>query len=477
MAIIRGEAKIGRVPGPAGSLKPGEESAHSVARVADRCRRRGQFDQAIALCLQVLKARSTYVSPRVVLGRAYLESGDQAKAEEEFHRVLELSPENVRARVHLAQICEAQGRTNDAIRHYEAALEFAPLDREMLASLLTLRRTISTFEPSLTRAEPKDVPELAGFGPVEPRRDPLATETLADLYASQGLMDHAAAIYEQLLEHEPFREDIRAKLTALREKREPAPTPRPEAPSPPVAEHPVAPCPPQAVAGSLPSFDVAKEPAAVAFATPLRRSRKEMVLEELESWLQGVRRYRMAEGMQPRGAVETHPSPLVSTTRRLQVFPPQSEKGSSARRILVLNGPNLNLLGRREPDQYGRMTLKEIEDELRSYAASREAEIRFVQTNHEGALIDAIQNAIGWADAIVVNPAGLTHTSVGLRDAIVAAAIPAVEVHLSNIYRREEFRRQSLIADVVAGQITGFGPFSYVLGLQAALHLLEAKRS
>ena len=159
------------------------------------------------------------------------------------------------------------------------------------------------------------------------------------------------------------------------------------------------------------------------------------------------------------------------------MFPPQSEKGSPARRILVLNGPNLNLLGRREPDQYGRMTLKEIEDELRSYAASREAEIRFVQTNHEGALIDAIQNAIGWADAIVVNPAGLTHTSVGLRDAIVAAAIPAVEVHLSNIYRREEFRRQSLIADAVAGQITGFGPFSYLLGLQAALHLLEAKRS
>ena len=159
------------------------------------------------------------------------------------------------------------------------------------------------------------------------------------------------------------------------------------------------------------------------------------------------------------------------------MFTPQSEKGSPARRILVLNGPNLNLLGRREPDQYGRMTLKEIEDELRSYADSRKAVILFVQTNHEGALIDAIQNAIGWADAIVVNPAGLTHTSVGLRDAIVAAAIPAVEVHLSNIYRREEFRRQSLIADVVAGQITGFGPFSYLLGLQAALHLLEAKRS
>jgi len=155
----------------------------------------------------------------------------------------------------------------------------------------------------------------------------------------------------------------------------------------------------------------------------------------------------------------------------------RSSKGSPVRRILVLNGPNLNLLGRREPDQYGRMTLKEIEDELRSYAASRDAEIRFVQSNHEGALIDAIHNAIGWADALVVNPAGLTHTSVGLRDAILASDIPAVEVHLSNIYRREGFRHQSLIADVVAGQITGFGAFGYLLGMQAALHLLEQRRS
>lgn len=157
--------------------------------------------------------------------------------------------------------------------------------------------------------------------------------------------------------------------------------------------------------------------------------------------------------------------------------PRQSSKGSPMTRILVVNGPNLNLLGRREPDQYGRTTLKEIEDELRTYAASRDVEIRFVQSNHEGALIDAIQNAIGWADALVVNPAGLTHTSVGLRDAMLAADIPAVEVHISNIYRREEFRHQSLIADVTVGQITGFGTFGYLLGLQAALHLLEHKRS
>jgi 3-dehydroquinate dehydratase-2 len=152
-------------------------------------------------------------------------------------------------------------------------------------------------------------------------------------------------------------------------------------------------------------------------------------------------------------------------------------KGSSGRRILVLNGPNLNLLGRREPDQYGRTTLKEIEDELRSYADSRGAEIRFIQSNHEGELIDTIHKAMGWADAMIVNAAGLTHSSVGLRDAIVAAAIPAVEVHLSNIYRREEFRHRSLIADVAAGQITGFGAFSYRLGIEAALHLLDKKGS
>jgi 3-dehydroquinate dehydratase-2 len=149
----------------------------------------------------------------------------------------------------------------------------------------------------------------------------------------------------------------------------------------------------------------------------------------------------------------------------------------SGRRILVLNGPNLNLLGRREPDQYGRTTLKEIEDELRSYADSRGANIRFIQSNHEGELIDAIHKAIGWADALIVNAAGLTHSSVGLRDAIIAAALPTVEVHLSNIYRREEFRHRSLIADVAAGQITGFGAFSYRLGIEAALHLLENKGS
>jgi 3-dehydroquinate dehydratase-2 len=142
-------------------------------------------------------------------------------------------------------------------------------------------------------------------------------------------------------------------------------------------------------------------------------------------------------------------------------------------KILFLNGPNLNLLGQREPEIYGRTTLADIEAKVRKRAAELRAEIDFRQSNLEGELVGWIQQAKEKFDVIVINAAAYTHTSIALRDAIAAAGVPTIEIHLSNVHAREEFRHKSLIAPVCLGQITGFGQKSYILGLEAAVDVKE----
>ena len=145
--------------------------------------------------------------------------------------------------------------------------------------------------------------------------------------------------------------------------------------------------------------------------------------------------------------------------------------------ILVLHGPNLHLLGKRQPEIYGHQTLNDINTALDQYVASSSVEVtlKILQSNHEGELVSIIGEHIEWADGILINPAAYTHTSVAIRDALSTVGLPIIEIHLSNIYAREDFRHHSYVSGIAAGVICGFGAYSYILALEAMIHILGPK--
>lgn len=142
-------------------------------------------------------------------------------------------------------------------------------------------------------------------------------------------------------------------------------------------------------------------------------------------------------------------------------------------KIMVIQGPNLNMLGHREPNLYGNMTLEEIHAQMKNVAEQNNVEIEFFQSNYEGEIVDKIQECLGTADGIIINPAAYAHSSIAIRDAVLAVGIPTIEIHITNIARRDEFRQKSLIAPVTAGQISGFGPVGYHLALMGMLQIFE----
>lgn len=142
-------------------------------------------------------------------------------------------------------------------------------------------------------------------------------------------------------------------------------------------------------------------------------------------------------------------------------------------KIMVIQGPNLNMLGHREPNLYGNMTLEEIHAQMKNAAEQNNVEIEFFQSNYEGEIVDKIQECLGTADGIIINPAAYAHSSIAIRDAVLAVGIPTIEIHITNIARRDEFRQKSLIAPVTVGQISGFGPVGYHLALMGMFQIFE----